>query len=139
MGSEMCIRDRTYSTYAVDFKTYLSHVLNPDWIPGVLCMSLALWSIIGYLCVRKISSDRSLNGDSEYMRADDQKLMYKTLVLSNVAVLYIFLHYLLFPLMRTRFFYSYYLIVFVCFGCACTMVWRSRKSSEMSQQTLSAD
>ena len=131
----------TYSTYAVDFKTYLSHVLNPDWIPGVLCMSLVLWSTIGYLCVRKISSDsdRNLNSDSGYMRADDLKLMYKTLVLSNVAVLYIFLHYLLFPLMRTRFFYSYYLIVFVCFGCACTMVWRSRKSGAMPQQAVSAD
>ena len=128
----------TYSSYTVDFKTYLSHVLNPDWIPGVLSMSLVLWSISGFLCAREISfgsagdSGRGSGRDPGRTGGDDEKLMYKALVLSNIAVFYMFLHYLLFPLIRTRFFYSYYFIVFICFACVCTMVWRARRNNAVA-------
>lgn len=110
----------SYVDYSVELKTYISHLLNPNWIPGVLCLCLGLWTVTGFLCVREYGDG------SGRMDAESEMLIYKALIVSNTAIIYIFLHYLLFPLILTRFFYAHYLVTYIGFACVCTLLWRDR-------------
>jgi len=110
----------SYLDYSVDLSTYIAHLLSPNWIPGVLCLCLGIWSVTGFLCAREYGDG------SGRMDADSEMLMYKALIVSNTAIIYIFLHYVLFPLILTRFFYAHYLVIYLGFACVCTMLWRHR-------------